>query len=381
MPVAAIIVAAGRGERAGGQLPKQLQMLGGKPVFQWSLKAFQSHPDVGQIVLVVPADADLTDWTPFTGDATLVPGGQTRTDSVKAGLHACDLTDQDLVLIHDAARPGLSDVIISDLISAMDTADAAAPALAVPDALKRQSGDQLSNVSRDALYRVQTPQVFRYGDITDALSQSSDLVDDLAAIEARDGKIKLTKGSERLAKITFPDDLNRLETLLMTPPSAPRFGIGYDVHAFEPGDEVILCGVRIPHAQKLAGHSDADVAWHALTDAILGAAALGDIGDHFPPSDPQWKGAASEVFLTHALKLAQAAGWTLSSCDVTVICEAPKVKPHRETMRAETARVTGLPVDAISVKATTTEGLGFTGRREGIAAQASAVLVPNSSNT
>ncbi|MEO1188165.1 MAG: 2-C-methyl-D-erythritol 2,4-cyclodiphosphate synthase [Pseudomonadota bacterium] len=157
---------------------------------------------------------------------------------------------------------------------------------------------------------------------------------------------------------------------------APRLGTGFDVHAFEPGDNVVLCGVEIPHTQKLSGHSDADVAWHALTDAILGAAALGDIGDHFPPSDPQWRGTASEVFLKHAVKVARTAGWQLTSCDLTVICEAPKVKPHREAMRERTADVTGLPVDAISVKATTTEGLGFTGRGEGIAAQASAVLSP-----
>jgi 2-C-methyl-D-erythritol 4-phosphate cytidylyltransferase/2-C-methyl-D-erythritol 2,4-cyclodiphosphate synthase len=266
--------------------------------------------------------------------------------------------------------------MIANLIAAMGSADAAAPALAVSDALKRQAGAHLTTVSRDALYRVQTPQIFKYGQICQALDQSDDLVDDLAAIEALNGTVTLVTGSEHLAKITYPEDLNRLETLLMPQSPAPRFGTGYDVHAFEPGSAVILCGVSIPHDQKLAGHSDADVAWHALTDAILGAAALGDIGDHFPPSDPQWKGAASEVFLEHAVTLAAQAGWALTSCDLTVICEAPKLKPHRDAMRTETARVTGLPISAISVKATTTEGLGFTGRREGIAAQASAVLTP-----
>ncbi len=381
MRVAAIIVAAGRGERAGGRRPKQLQPLGGKPVFEWSLEAFRAHPQVDQIVLVIPAD-DLPSYQHALSDTvTYVAGGETRTASVKAGLQACDLAGTDLVMIHDAARPGLTETIISDLIAATNTADAAAPALLVPDALKRQTDSQLTNVSREALYRVQTPQCFKYGAISQALAQAEDLVDDLAAIEAQNGTVTLTEGSERLAKITYPDDLNRLETLLMPTQSAPRFGTGYDVHAFEPGDAVTLCGVSIKHDQKLSGHSDADVAWHALTDAILGAAALGDIGDHFPPSDPQWKGAASELFLKHAVEQAAAAGWALSSCDVTVICEAPKVKPHREAMRAETARITGLDLNAVSVKATTTEGLGFTGRREGIAAQASAVLTPLSTNS
>lgn len=380
MRVAAIIVAAGRGERAGGRLPKQRQPLAGKPVYQWSIEAFHAHPQVDQIVLIVPHD-DLPAYAHALSErVTLAAGGETRTASVKAGLQACDLAEDDLVMIHDAARPGLTENIISNLIAAMDTADAAAPALLVPDALKRKTSGQLANVSREALYRVQTPQTFKYDAICQAMSDADDLVDDLAAIEALDGTVTLTEGSELLAKITYPDDRNRLETLLMPMQTTPRFGTGYDVHAFEPGDEVILCGVAIPHDRKLSGHSDADVAWHALTDAILGAAALGDIGDHFPPSDPQWKGASSELFLKHAVAQAATAGWAVTSCDITVICEAPKVKPHRDAMRAKTARVTGLDLTAVSVKATTTEGLGFTGRREGIAAQASAVLTPLSSN-
>ena len=379
MPIAAIIVAAGRGERAGGDLPKQAQSLAGRPVFEWSIRAFRQHQRIQQIVLVVPEGERESYVSLVDPSITVVSGGSTRTASVKAGLQACDLSAQDLVLIHDAARPGLDQITITRLIEAMQRADAAAPALPVPDALKRESGDGLTTVNREKLHRVQTPQIFKFADISEALFHTDDLVDDLAAIEARKGKVILVEGTERLAKITYPDDLKRLEVLLMSPESAPRFGTGYDVHAFEPGDAVVLCGVRIPHDQKLAGHSDADVAWHALTDAILGAAALGDIGDHFPPSDAKWKGAASEVFLKHAVEEAAAAGWTLSSCDLTVICESPKVKPHREAMRAETARVTGLPLDAVSVKATTTEGLGFTGRGEGIAAQASAVLSPSPS--
>lgn len=380
MMIAAIIVAAGRGQRAGGETPKQRQQLAGKPVFGWSVDAFSAHPAVNTCVLVVPPGEEAL-FSYVRGDSVnIIAGGATRTDSVKAGLQAAALSDDDLVMIHDAARPGLTQDMISRLIDAMSAADAAAPALAVADALKRRKGETLSAVDRADLYRVQTPQVFRAGMIRAALARASDLVDDLAAIEAMNGSIALIEGSETLAKITYPDDLKRLEKVLMPTPAAPRLGTGFDVHAFEPGDGVTLCGVKIPHDQKLSGHSDADVAWHALTDAILGAAALGDIGDHFPPSDPQWKGADSAIFLEHAVKLAADAGWALTSCDLTVICEAPKVKPHRDAMRQRTAEVTGLSPNAVSVKATTTEGLGFTGRGEGIAAQASAVLSPASSN-
>lgn len=376
MTIRAIIVSAGRGERAGGRTPKQLQLLGGKPVFAWSIEAFRAHPDISDCVLVVPPGDEAIYADHCSTDVRIVAGGESRTASVKSGLNALPGSGSDLVMIHDAARPGLSQEMISALIEAMQNADAAAPALPVSDALKRQTGEKLCDVSREHLFRVQTPQVFRHSDIFAALSAESDLVDDLAAIEANNGKVALIEGSERLSKITYPDDLKRLERLLMSHPAAPRFGSGYDVHAFEPGDAVMLCGVSIPHDQKLAGHSDADVAWHALTDAILGAAALGDIGDHFPPSDPKWKGAPSDLFLKHAVELAAQHGWALTSCDLTVICEAPKIKPHREAMRQRTAEITGLALDAISIKATTTEGLGFTGRREGIAAQASAVLSP-----
>ena len=376
MSIAAIIVAAGRGERAGAGPPKQLRPLGSKLVFQWSLDAFESHPDIDLCVLVVPA-GEAAAYTPLcpTG-IKIVEGGATRTESVKAGLSACESADRTSVLIHDAARPGLSGTMISGLIGALENSDAAAPALQVADALKRITDASVFDVDRSDLYRVQTPQAFDFTKIKNALSDQNNLVDDLAAIEAHGGTVRLIDGDERLGKITFSEDMNTIERLLMPIPTAPRLGTGFDVHAFEPGDHVTLCGVSIPHDQKLAGHSDADVAWHALTDAILGAAALGDIGDHFPPSDPQWRGTDSAVFLEHAVKAAKNAGWQIASCDLTVICEAPKVKPHREAMRAKTAEVTGLPIDAVSIKATTTEGLGFTGRGEGIAAQASAVLSP-----
>lgn len=374
MRIAAIIVAAGQGVRAGGKVPKQLRKMGGKPVFKWSLDAFRGHARVDQYVLVVPKGDESTYRELCPSDIQIIAGGENRTASVQAGLAVCDLQPDDMVMIHDAARPGLTAPIISDLATAMQTADAAAPALAVADALKRKTDHALATVDRDQLFRVQTPQAFRFHLIQSALAARDDLVDDLAAIEALDGKVTFTPGHEHLAKITFPEDQTRLEKLLMPTPTPPRFGSGYDVHALEPGDHVTLCGVAIPHTHSLVGHSDADVAWHALTDAILGAAALGDIGDHFPPSDPKWKGADSALFLEHAVQIAHQHGWSLSSCDLTVICEAPKVKPHREAMRRRTAEVTGLPIEMISIKATTTEGLGFTGRREGIAAQASAVL-------
>ncbi|MFN3610277.1 MAG: 2-C-methyl-D-erythritol 2,4-cyclodiphosphate synthase, partial [Hyphomonas sp.] len=252
----------------------------------------------------------------------------------------------------------------------------AAPAMPVADALKSDTGQNWTNVDRTGLVRVQTPQAFRLGEIRAALSAAGpDLVDDLTAIEAAGGRVEMVSGSARLTKITYPEDFDMLARLL-SPTGAPRIGKGYDVHEFEAGDHVTLCGVAIPHIAKLKGHSDADAAWHALTDAILGAVALGDIGDHFPPSDPQWKGADSGLFLKEAQRLAEAKGYVIANCDITVICEAPKVKPHREAMRARTAELLGLPLDAVSVKATTTEGLGFTGRREGIAAEAVALLMP-----
>ncbi|MCR9269802.1 MAG: bifunctional 2-C-methyl-D-erythritol 4-phosphate cytidylyltransferase/2-C-methyl-D-erythritol 2,4-cyclodiphosphate synthase [Hyphomonadaceae bacterium] len=377
---AVIIVAAGQGTRAGGETPKQLQLLGGKPVFRWSVDAALSHDGIETCILVVPIGDEQVYREMCPESVIVVAGGASRTASVQAGLQVCGLDDEDIVLIHDAARPGLTPSIIEELVEALATADAAAPALPVADALKKRSAQTLETIDRTDLFRVQTPQAFRLGMIKSALETHNDLVDDLAAIEAVNGRVHFTTGHETLSKFTYSDDLERLEKLLMPTVSIPRFGSGYDVHALEPGDQVTLCGISIPHTHSLVGHSDADVAWHALTDAILGAAALGDIGDHFPPTDPQWKGADSALFLEHAVKVVADHGWQVSSCDLTLICEAPKVKPHREAMRQRTAEVTGLPLEAISIKATTTEGLGFTGRREGIAAQANAVLAPLASS-
>ena len=369
----AIIVAGGRGARTGLERPKQWEMLLGRRVIDWSVDAFLSHPDLLELVVVVD---DLTIATSFPSKTKVVCGGETRTASVRAGIAALTTADSTPVLIHDAARPGLSLSMIDALVSALANHDAAAPALPVSDALKAEAAGHLSTVPREGLYRVQTPQAFRLGKIRSALEAPGAFVDDLEAVEAIGARVTLVPGDARLHKITYAEDFDLVARLLSPLQSVPRVGKGFDVHAFEPGDHVTLCGVKVPHTAKLKGHSDADAAWHALTDAILGAVALGDIGDHFPPSDPQWKDADSGLFLKHALMLAEKAGYALASCDITVICEAPKVKPHREAMRVRTAELLGLPLDAISVKATTTESLGFTGRREGIAAEAVAVLAP-----
>ncbi|WP_321489609.1 bifunctional 2-C-methyl-D-erythritol 4-phosphate cytidylyltransferase/2-C-methyl-D-erythritol 2,4-cyclodiphosphate synthase [uncultured Hyphomonas sp.] len=369
----AIIVAGGRGARTGLDRPKQWETLLGKRVIDWSVDTFLGHPNLLELVIVVD---DLTIATSFPSKTKVVCGGGTRSASVRAGVEAAAAPDGTPVLIHDAARPGLSLTMIDSLISALSDHDAAAPALPVADALKAHVAGRLSTVPRDGLYRVQTPQAFRLGEIRSALEAPGSFVDDLEAVEAAGARVTLVPGDPRLHKITYAEDFDLVTRLLSPLQSVPRVGKGFDVHAFEPGDHVTLCGVNIPHTAKLKGHSDADAAWHALTDAILGAAALGDIGDHFPPSDPKWKDADSGLFLKHAQMLAEKAGYALSSCDVTVICEAPKVKPHRDAMRVRTAELLGLPLDAVSVKATTTESLGFTGRREGIAAEAVAVLAP-----
>ncbi len=372
--IAAIIVANGAGARFGGERPKQYAQLGQKRVIDWSLEAFTRDPRISQIVLVGPADLYSS---ALPSNVQHISGGDSRTASVNAGLSALSLSDDSIVLIHDGARPGLNAQIITDLLGALETADAAAPALIISDALKRETSASYENVDRTGIVRVQTPQAFKFGLIRAALSDATNTyVDDLEAVEAQGAKIIMTTGDEALLKVTYPEDIARLETLLNLSPNTPRMGTGFDVHAFEPGDHVTLCGNKIPHDQKLKGHSDADVAWHALTDAILGALALGDIGDHFPPTDPQWKGADSAVFLSAAMNMARDRGYELANCDLTIMCEAPKVKPHREAMRKRTAEILSVDLDAVSVKATTTEKLGFTGRSEGIAAQAAAMLIP-----
>lgn len=370
---AAIIVAAGSGSRLGGQVPKQYLTLGGKPVLLWSVEAMLRCNKIARVVVVVAPgeEARAAALLPVDSRVIIAPGGASRTESVRNGLAALSAHPPAAVLIHDAARPGLTGDVIEELLTALTTASAAAPALPVPDALKRSEG--VTSVDREGLVRVQTPQAFRWEIITPAYASApASAVDDLALLEGTGAKVTLTPGRAALMKITYPEDLALAEKLISAP--TVRVGSGFDVHGFEPGDAVILCGVRIPHTRKLEGHSDADAGWHALTDAILGALALGDIGDHFPPSDPQWKGAASIKFLQHAVRLAADRGYTVVNADITILAERPKIAPHREAMRLATAEAMNVAPDTVSVKATTTEKLGFVGREEGIAAQATVLL-------
>jgi len=370
----AVVVAAGVGSRMGTQIPKQFQALGGRAVLRWSVDVLLQCEEIAAIAVVVSAtDRALAQAVlPSNSRILLVDGGMARTESVRNGLSALVGRGLKKVLIHDAARPGLSPSVVRELIAALDEADAAAPALPVTDALK-DNRDGVRSVSRDGLVRVQTPQAFRFDIISKAIAGATNAaVDDLALVESAGARIVLTPGRAELMKITHPEDMAIAEKLIAGP--AMRVGTGFDVHGFTAGDGVIICGVKIPHAKKLEGHSDADVGWHALTDAILGAAALGDIGDHFPPSDPKWKGANSVVFLQHAAKLAAERGFHVVNADITLMCEKPKIAPHRDAMRTATAEALALPLDAVSIKATTTEKLGFLGREEGIAAQAVVLL-------
>jgi 2-C-methyl-D-erythritol 4-phosphate cytidylyltransferase / 2-C-methyl-D-erythritol 2,4-cyclodiphosphate synthase len=378
MITAGLIVAAGRGERVGGQIPKQYQTLLGRPVLAWSLQALADAGVSPIVVVAAPEHGELCRAATSAGPAIrIVEGGPSRTASVRAGLAA--LPEADVVLIHDAARPGLTPQIVHRLTAAIEAGAAgAAPALAIADSLRRADADGrvVGEVERAGLMRVQTPQAFRAAAIRAAYAAADPDVafgDDLAVARAGGIATVLIAGDARLRKITYPEDLALLERML----SSERMtcvGTGFDAHRFGPGDHVMLCGVRIPHDKGLVGHSDADAGWHALVDAILGALGEGDIGAHFPPSDPQWKGASSERFLKRAVDLATAAGARILHVDVTLLCERPKIGPHREAMRARTAEVLGLPLSRVSVKATTTERLGFLGREEGLAAQAASTL-------
>ena len=374
MEIAAIIVAAGRGTRAGGDVPKQWRSLAGRRVADWTVVAFRTHPRIGRIVMVLHPD-DMGQAAGFT-DVLIATGGASRHASVAAGLEALAGDPPDGVLIHDVARPLATHALIDRVIDALETTGGAAPALAVTDALwTGEDGHVTGTRDRTGLFRAQTPQGFRFAAYLDAhRAHDGDAMDDVAVARSAGLDVTIVAGDESNLKITGPDDFARAEQLLGGRVDI-RTGTGFDVHAFEDGDAVTLCGVTLPHDRALKGHSDADVGMHALTDAIYGAMAEGDIGQHFPPSDPQWKGAASDIFLRHAVELAGAKGFAISNCDVTLICERPKIGPHAGAMRAELARIMGLDVDRVSVKATTSERLGFTGREEGIAAQAVATLV------
>ncbi|MFY0621420.1 MAG: bifunctional 2-C-methyl-D-erythritol 4-phosphate cytidylyltransferase/2-C-methyl-D-erythritol 2,4-cyclodiphosphate synthase [Pelagimonas sp.] len=374
MTTAALIVAAGRGRRAGGPLPKQWQEVAGAPVARHTLQAL-AHLD--QVVMVIhPDDHELAEAAARDLSVRLVHGGHERADSVRLGLEALEGDAPDLVLIHDVARPCLTPSLLESVQEALRTHPGAAPALAVSDALWTGEADKVTGTrDRSGLFRAQTPQGFRYADILAAhRAHPGGAADDVQVARDAGLDVAIVPGDERNLKITTPEDFARAETLLRTGMDI-RLGNGYDVHAFEEGDAVILCGVEIPHSKKLKGHSDADVGMHAVTDAIYGALAEGDIGRHFPPNDPQWKGAASEIFLKHACDLARARGYAISNVDCTLICERPKVGPHAESMMAEMGRIMDLPADRVSIKATTSERLGFTGREEGIAAIATATLV------
>lgn len=370
-PFAAIVVAAGKGLRVGGDIPKQFRDWRGKPLIRHAVETLLAAG--AQPLVVVVADGareHAADALAGLMALQFVTGGATRQDSVRAGLEALAAAAPERVLIHDAARPDLPAAVTSRLIAALDRHEGAIPVLPVVDSLAIADGNgtMQGKATREALRRVQTPQAFRFGAILGAhraWQGPTDAGDDAQVLMASGGSVALLDGDERLRKITFAEDF-----VTASPLPAFRIGQGYDVHRLEAGEELWLGGVQIPHDKGLAGHSDADVALHAITDAVLGAVGEGDIGTHFPPSDPQWRGARSGQFLEHAVGLARRAGYAIANVDLTLICEAPKIGPHRPAMRSEVARLMGLAENAVSIKATTTERLGFTGRGEGIAAQA-----------
>ena len=379
--VTALIVAAGRGSRFGGPLPKQYALLAGQPVLRRTIAAFQTAPEIDRILVVIGPD-DMPHYEGATTGLGLpapILGGATRQQSVLKGIEALAVDPPDLVAVHDAARPFVRRDDIEACLAAASAEGIDGAVLGIPlaDTLKRVGdGNAVTDtVPRQNLWRAQTPQVFRFAALLAAhraaaplgTVETTALTDDAAVAERAGLKVVMVAGSEDNRKITTADDLG-------TTPMESRTALGFDVHGFAPGNAVMLGGVAVPHSQTLAGHSDADVALHALTDAVLGTIGAGDIGKHFPPSDPQWRGVSSDRFLRHAVNLVAARGGRIVHLDVTIVCEAPKVGPHRDAMVNSIARIAGVSADRVSVKATTTEGLGFTGRREGIAAQAIATV-------
>lgn len=374
MNVTALIVAAGSGSRMGDGLPKQYRRIGGKAVLAHAVDALAGHPAVDAVRIVIGPGQEEQASAALGGrdvGAAFI-GGAERADSVRAGLAAIG---GDIVLVHDAARPFCPPAVVDRLLAALDHDEAAVPVLPVADTLAK-AGDGLGKpVDRSSLVRVQTPQAFRLQSLIDAYARwaGPSPTDESTVMRAAGTRVAIVDGDPMLEKLTTSADFVRAERMLEARLTS-RTGMGFDVHAFAGKDPVMMGGIAIPHPKGLAGHSDADVVLHAITDALLGAAGLGDIGQHFPPSDPQWKSAASEVFLIHAVGLIRSDGGVIDHVDCTVICEEPKVGPHRDAMRANVARILSLPLRAVSIKATTTEGLGFTGRREGIAAQAVASI-------
>lgn len=387
--VAVVIVAAGRGERAGqGDGPKQYRLVGGRSVLSRTLKPFLAHPRIGTVVVAIHAeDMDLFRQAVGADAAHVVAvtGGPTRQASVRLGLLALRDRPPAGVLIHDAVRPFVDVALIDRVVAAIDERNGALAALPVTDTLKRQAADGTidATVPRAGLHAAQTPQGFPFQPILDAHERAyeagrDDFTDDAAIAEWAHIPVRLVPGSPDNVKLTWARDIVMADQRLGPRSSSfpdIRTGNGYDVHSFEAGDHVTLCGVAIPHDRKLSGHSDADVGLHALTDALLATCGAGDIGTHFPPSDPQWKGAASHIFVEHAAGLVRARGGRIANADVTLICEAPKIGPHREAMKAALAAMLGISAERVSVKATTNEKLGFVGRGEGIAAIATASVI------
>ena len=368
--IAILIVAAGKGERAGRENPKQYEKLVGKSLLARSAAAFAGLP----VTVVIGPGQDALYAAALPGGAAPVTGGARRQDSVRLGLEALEQSAPDFVLIHDAARPLVSPGVIRGVIDALaGGAKGAVPMLALADTLRRKDDQAWTTIPRDNLYRAQTPQGFRFADILKAHRDHAarDVTDDVEIAALAGIKVEAVPGEETNLKITSEKDFALAELLLG---GETVSAMGYDAHCFCDGDHVWLCGVKVPHDHGLAGHSDADAGLHALTDAILGCIGAGDIGQHFPPSDERWRGAPSWKFLDHAAKLVADRGGRILHCDVTLICERPKIGPHREAMRARIAEILDMDVARVSVKATTTEGMGYTGRQEGLAAQAVATV-------
>jgi 2-C-methyl-D-erythritol 4-phosphate cytidylyltransferase/2-C-methyl-D-erythritol 2,4-cyclodiphosphate synthase len=374
MKMAFLIVAAGRGSRAGGELPKQYQMLAGRPLLAWTLDAAAG---LATRVVIHPDDRQLYESAAAGRAGPPILGGATRQESVRLGLEALAVDPPDAVLVHDAARPFPGNPLMARLIAALASADGAIPALPVSDTLKRErDGMATSGPARAGLWRAQTPQAFRYVPFLAAhrAARGLEFTDDAAVAERAGLAVALVAGSEENFKVTHPEDFVRAERLLLSLHGDIRTGQGFDAHAFGDGDHVILGGIRVAHNRGMIGHSDADVALHALTDALLGTIADGDIGRHFPPSDPHWKGADSARFLRFAGESIRRRHGIIAHVDLTIICEAPRIAPHAAAMQKRIAEILAIASDRVSVKATTTERMGFTGRGEGIAAQATATV-------
>jgi len=369
--VVALIVAAGRGHRFGGETPKQYLKIGRDSVIREAVRKFLDHPRVDAVRVVIHPDDEVLYGDAVSGLELMDPvyGGAERQDSVRKGLESLAENPPDHVLIHDAARPYVSGELIDRVLDSLEEASGATLGIPVSDTLKKAADGYVeATIDRVGLWRAQTPQGFRYADLMEAHGKTAQLAltDDAAVAEAAGMDVAIVEGNAENLKITSPEDLKTIDDGAAV--YETRVGLGYDVHKFGPGNSLVLCGVEIPFEQSLEGHSDADVALHSITDAVLGACSAGDIGDHFPPTDPQWRGAASDAFLSRAIELARQAGGELVNVDVTIVCEAPKVGPHRKAMRVRIAEILGIEVSRVNVKATTTERLGFCGRGEGIAA-------------